>query len=75
MPLDLALLSSLNGSNNPCLELIFMVPKVVDCICKKKSTNGPDLGNAKTITDDYGTVNYVYSASYIMSILLILSSS
>ena len=37
MPPDLALLSTLTGSNYPCLELIFMVPKVfeplkVDCI-------------------------------------------
>ena len=28
MPPDLALSSILIGSNNPCLELIFMVPKV-----------------------------------------------
>ena len=39
MPPDLALLSTLNGSNYPCLELIFMVPKVFeplkfDCICQ-----------------------------------------
>ena len=37
MPPGLALLSTLNGSNYPCLELIFMVPKVfeplkLDCI-------------------------------------------
>ena len=37
MPPDLALLSTLIGSNYPCLELIFMVQKVfeplkVDCI-------------------------------------------
>ena len=37
MPPDLALLSTLIGSNYPCLELIFMVPKVLkplkfDCI-------------------------------------------
>ena len=37
MPPDLAPLSTLNGSNYPCLELIFMVPKVFeplkfDCI-------------------------------------------
>ena len=36
MPPDLAQLSTLIGSNYPCLELIFMVPKVfepmkVDC--------------------------------------------
>ena len=36
---DLALLSTLIGSNYPCLELIFMVPKVFeplkfDCICQ-----------------------------------------
>ena len=29
MPPDLALLSTLIGSNYPCLELIFMVPKVL----------------------------------------------
>ena len=39
MPLDLALLSALIGSNYPGLELIFMVPKVFeplkfDCIWK-----------------------------------------
>ena len=27
MPRDLVLLSTFNGSNYPCLELIFMVPK------------------------------------------------
>ena len=37
MPPDLALLSTLIGSNYPCLELIFIVPKVFeplkfDCI-------------------------------------------
>ena len=37
IPSDLALLSILTGSNYPCLELIFMVPKVFeplkfDCI-------------------------------------------
>ena len=37
MPPDLALLSTLIGSNYPCLELFFMVPKVFeplefDCI-------------------------------------------
>ena len=37
MPADLALLSTLTGSNYPCLELICMVPKVFeplkfDCI-------------------------------------------
>ena len=30
MPPDLALLSILTGSNYPCLELIFMVPKVFE---------------------------------------------
>ena len=30
MPPDLALLSTLIGSNYPCLELIFMVPKVFE---------------------------------------------
>ena len=30
MPADLALLSTLIGSNYPCLELIFMVPKVFE---------------------------------------------
>ena len=38
MPPGLALLSTLTGSNYPCLELIFMVPKVFeslkfDCTC------------------------------------------
>ena len=42
MPPDLALLSTLNGSNYPCLELIFMVPKVFeplkfDCTYEKKN--------------------------------------
>ena len=38
MPLDLALLSTLIGSNYPCLELIFMVPKPLkfDCIILAK---------------------------------------
>ena len=30
MPPDLALSSTLIGLNNPCLELIFMVPKVFE---------------------------------------------
>ena len=30
MPPDLALLSTLTGSNYPCLELILMVPKVFE---------------------------------------------
>ena len=30
MPSDLALLSTLIGSNYPCLKLIFMVPKVFE---------------------------------------------
>ena len=30
IPTGLALLSTLIGSNNPCLELIFMVPKVFE---------------------------------------------
>ena len=30
MPPNLALLSTLNGSNYPCLELNFMVPKVFE---------------------------------------------
>ena len=36
MPLDMVLLSTLIGSNYPCLELIFMVPKVLEplkCDC------------------------------------------
>ena len=40
MPPDLALLSNLIGSNYPCLELMFMVPKVFeplkfDCILEE----------------------------------------
>ena len=42
MPPDLALLSTLNSSNYPCLELIFMVPKMFeplkfDFICTRVS--------------------------------------
>ena len=39
MPSDLALLSILTGSNYPCLELIFMVPKVFEPLkfdCRKQ---------------------------------------
>ena len=32
MPPDLALLKTLIGSNYPCLELIFMVPKVFEAL-------------------------------------------
>ena len=32
MPSDLALLSTLIGSNYPCVELIFMVPKVFESL-------------------------------------------
>ena len=44
MPPDLALSSTLNGSNYPCLELIFMVPKVFeplmfDCMVFQSNKN------------------------------------
>ena len=44
MPPDLALLSTLIGSNYPCLELIFMVPKVFEplkfyCTCRMSVFN------------------------------------
>ena len=43
MPPDLALLSTLIGSDYPCLKLIFMVPKVFeplkfDCMLEKAET-------------------------------------
>ena len=41
MPSDLALLSTLNGSNYPCLELIFMVAKVFEPL--KFDYNGTGL--------------------------------
>ena len=52
MPPDLALSSTLIGSNYPCLELIFMVPKVFeplkfDCISNKLN-----------FSDVYGSVNF-----------------
>ena len=48
MPPDLALLSTLIGSNYPCLELIFMVPKVfkpltLDCMCMSQNCLRPEL--------------------------------
>ena len=42
-PPDLALLSTLTGSNYPCLELIFMVPKVFEPLqfdCNNKKAYG-----------------------------------
>ena len=49
MPPDLALLSTLIGSNYPCLELIFIVPMVFellkfDCIVKQASSNDFCMG-------------------------------
>ena len=51
MPPDPALLSILIGSNYPCLELVFMVPKVFeplkfDCMC-------PDIQEQCIYTDDF----------------------
>ena len=48
MPCDLALLSTLIGSNCPCLELILMVPKVLeplkfDCILSAEGKNLRDV--------------------------------
>ena len=43
MPPDLALLSTFTSSNYPCLELIFMVPKVfkpLKFICTKRVEEG-----------------------------------
>ena len=56
MPLDLVLLSTLIGSNYPCLELIFMVPQVFeplkfDCIYDHK------LDITYTICHNYDAVN------------------
>ena len=56
IPPDLALLSTLIGSNYPCLELIFMVPKVFeplkfDCICKKKKKKKKKKQSAKVLVD------------------------
>ena len=53
MPPDLALLSTLIGSNYPFLELIFMVPQVFeplkfDCICIKTDLHKERLRQANT---------------------------
>ena len=52
MPPDLALSSTLSGSNYPCLELIFMVPKVFeplkfDCILFDLKVNGYTLSSGE----------------------------
>ena len=56
MPPDLALLSTLIGSNHPCLELIFMVPKVFkplkfDCISVTTGTREKQTVVLSTLTE------------------------
>ena len=55
---DLALLSTLTGSNNPCLELIFMVPKVFEPLKFCCSTNllqkfDWSIWNSRSVSFDY----------------------
>ena len=50
MPADLALLSTLIGSNYHCLELIFMVPKAFETL-KFDCTLEQDWSNVDSTTD------------------------
>ena len=68
MPRDLGLLSTLNGSNYSCLELIFMVPKMVeplkfDCITIVIQHNLA-LGTtaSRAICDVKGNDYYLYAS-------------
>ena len=74
MPLDLASLSTLTGSNYPCLELIFMVPKVFEplkfdcisvhrhkfCIFFQKGDSICDFLFAKVTVIFFKTIFYIY---------------
>ena len=66
MPPDLALLSTLIGSNYPCLELIFMIPKVFepmkfDCMSYKTSLDFQDcFGMKKTQSHKRGNTSDVF---------------
>ena len=48
MPPDLALLSTFIGSNYPCLELIFMVPKVFEPLKFDCNENMPNPGHKQS---------------------------
>ena len=87
MPPDLALLSTLNGSNYPGLELIFMVPKVVmplgfDCNCSQNDNAEPSveqLDQDLTYLSHYLTHCILVGSSstiiYCMSLFVILGVS
>ena len=65
MPPDLAPLSTLTGSNYPCLELIFMVPKVFkplkfDCI----SSLHPQ--QKQLVLNNYSFLSYVIKISVLL---------
>ena len=55
MPPDLALLPTRNGSNYPCLDLTFMVPKVfeplkLDCTSTTDDNSNNNNNNSNNIT-------------------------
>ena len=68
MPPDLALLSTPIGSNYPCLELIFMVPKVFeplkfDCTCLEHLSSTRSYGGDAVLGTAYPEVVQVNFAS------------
>ena len=73
MSSDLALLSTLIGSNYPCLELIFMVPKVFeplkfdcssDILESLHSSSGVPLKPVLTCRLDVGSVTTLHRLNY-----------
>ena len=56
MPPDLALLSTLTDSNYPCLELIFMVPKVFEPL--KSSTHNVQLDHFECVAWDTSLIHF-----------------
>ena len=75
MSSDLALLSTLIGSNYPCLELIFMVPKVFkplkfDCICK--AIRHYVSYSPESTWDEQYEIQYIHNNSQIIIFIITL---
>ena len=73
---DLALLSTLDGSNYPCLELIFMVPKVFeplkfDCIYMEKIIMFKTVSKSHAVSKSHLiAANYVCLWKFMLEIYL-----
>ena len=73
MPPDLALLSTLISSNYPCLELIFMVPKVYkplkfDCIMRLNPVDFSSSGCIHPV--DVNNVTFMTFVSRLLTLYL-----